>query len=77
LGEVINRNKEIYGIESETAFIQFINDNLRSQPEEYAHIRLINAGREQVEPERAEELDLGKNECAATAYAKAKAEQTV
>ncbi|MCI5209374.1 MAG: MBL fold metallo-hydrolase, partial [Candidatus Electrothrix sp. ATG2] len=56
-------------------FIRFIKDNMRSQPEEYATIRLINANKEQVNSDRAEELDIGKNECAATAYAKAQAEK--
>jgi len=72
LGEAIDRNKDIYYIESEKAFIQFIKDNMRPQPEEYAVIRLVNANLEQVEDDRAEELDLGKNECAATAHAKAR-----
>lgn len=75
LGDAIDRNRDIYYIESEAAFIQFIKDNMRSQPEEYAEIRLVNANTKQVEDERAEELDLGKNECAATAYAKAQSEK--
>jgi len=76
LGLIVERNKAIYSLPGEADFIQFIKDNLRPQPEEYALIRLINAGLEQVAPDRAEELDLGKNECAATAYAKMKAGQT-
>ncbi len=75
LGEAIDRNSDIYNIESEAAFIQFIKDNMRQQPEEYAEIRQVNANFKQVEDDRAEELDLGKNECAATAYAKAQAEK--
>ena len=75
LGEAIERNKAIYSIASEEAFIQFIRDNMRAQPEEYAVIRLLNANKEQVASERAEELDIGKNECAATAYAEAQAEK--
>ena len=71
LGEAIDRNHDIYYTESEAAFIQFIKDNMRPQPEEYAEIRLVNANAKEVEDDRAEELDLGKNECAATAYAKA------
>ncbi len=43
---------------------------MREQPEEYATIRLINANTEQVDNDRAEEMDIGKNECAATAYTK-------
>ncbi|RWX50535.1 hypothetical protein VU00_10613 [Candidatus Electrothrix marina] len=75
LGGAIERNKTIYSIASEADFIQFIRDNMRDQPEEYAIIRLINANKEQVDSTRAEELDIGKNECAATAYAKAQAKQ--
>ena len=75
LANAIERNKKIYSITSEAGFIQFIKDNMRSQPEEYATIRLINANKEQVNNDRAEELDIGKNECAATAYAKAQTEK--
>ena len=42
---------------------------MREQPPEYATIRLINANLDQVNDDKAEELDLGKNECAASAYA--------
>jgi hypothetical protein len=41
---------------------------MREQPKEYATIRKINANLEQVDDDKAEELDLGKNECAASAY---------
>ncbi len=75
LADVIERNKEIYHIANEADFIRFIKDNIRQQPEEYIRIRLINAGKEQVPPEEAEILDLGKNECAASAYAQAKTSQ--
>jgi glyoxylase-like metal-dependent hydrolase (beta-lactamase superfamily II) len=75
LQDAIERNKAIYFIASESNFIQFIKDNMREQPEEYAVIRLLNANKEQVDNDRAEELDIGKNECAATAYAKAQAEK--
>ncbi len=62
-------NKEIYAIDNKADFLTFIKSNMRKQPEEYATIRLINANLEQVDDDKAEELDLGKNECAATAYA--------
>ena len=75
LGDAIDRNRDIYYIESEAAFIQFIKDNMRTQPKEYAEIRLVNANTKEVDDDRAEELDLGKNECAATAYAKTQAEK--
>lgn len=69
LGQTIEFNKSIYDIDNKAAFLQFIKGNMRQQPEEYATIRLINANLEQVDDDKAEELDLGKNECAASAYA--------
>jgi len=68
LDEVIGRNQSIYDIDSLDKFVQFIQDNMRPQPEEYTTIRLVNANLEQVDEDRQEELDLGKNECAASAY---------
>ncbi len=69
--QVKERNKNIYTISNEEDFIQYIKDNMRQQPAEYALIRLANGNLEQYDPDKQEELDLGKNECAATAYAKA------
>jgi hypothetical protein len=40
---------------------------MRSQPEEYAKIRDINAGLLEIDEEEADVMDLGKNECAASA----------
>jgi glyoxylase-like metal-dependent hydrolase (beta-lactamase superfamily II)/rhodanese-related sulfurtransferase len=71
LGEVLARNKNIYDLDTLAAFVAFIKENMRPQPEEYAVIRLVNANLREEEEERREELDLGKNECAASAYAKA------
>jgi glyoxylase-like metal-dependent hydrolase (beta-lactamase superfamily II) len=75
LGEVLERNKEIYAIDTLAGFIEFIKANMRPQPEEYATIRLVNANLREEEADRQEELDLGKNECAASAYAKAQQAQ--
>ena len=69
LAETMNFNKDIYAIPDKAGFLNFIKSNMRKQPDEYAMIRLINANLEQVDDDKAEELDLGKNECAATAYA--------
>ena len=71
LGEVMERNKNIYAMDSSAAFVAFIKANMRPQPEEYAVIRLVNANLREEEEDRQEELDLGKNECAASAYAAA------
>jgi glyoxylase-like metal-dependent hydrolase (beta-lactamase superfamily II)/rhodanese-related sulfurtransferase len=68
-------NKAIYDIDNKADFLDFIKGNMRQQPEEYATIRRINANLEQVDEDKSEELDLGKNECAATAYAAQQQEQ--
>ncbi len=75
LGEVLERNKDIYELETLDAFITFIKANMRPQPEEYAVIRLVNANLREEEEEKQEELDLGKNECAASTYAKQQADK--
>lgn len=74
LAETITYNKAIYAIDNKSDFLKFIKENMRVQPEEYAKIRLINANLEAVDDETAEVLDLGKNECAASAYAAKQAE---
>lgn len=71
LGEILERNRDIYDIGTLAGFIAFIKANMRPQPEEYAMIRLVNANLRVEEEERQEELDLGKNECAASAHAQA------
>lgn len=71
LSQAISHNKDIYAIDNEADFLAFIKANMREQPKEYAVIRKINANLEQVDDDKAEELDLGKNECAASAHKKA------
>ena len=63
-------NREIYGIRDEKQFYAFIRANMRPQPEEYAKIREINAGLVEVDEEQQDVMDLGKNECAASAMKK-------
>lgn len=75
LGEIKKVNEHIYAIDNETDFLSFIKSNMREQPPEYATIRLVNANLEVVDDEKAEVLDLGKNECAASAYAAAQQQQ--
>jgi glyoxylase-like metal-dependent hydrolase (beta-lactamase superfamily II)/rhodanese-related sulfurtransferase len=67
LGSIKARNAEIYSIASEEAFIGFIEGNMRPQPEVYAEIRKVNAGLLEVDADKQEIMDLGKNECAASA----------
>jgi glyoxylase-like metal-dependent hydrolase (beta-lactamase superfamily II) len=71
LGKIKKRNRDIYSIDNLGDFITFIKENMRPQPPEYTEIRKANANLEQFDEDKQEELDLGKNECAATAYAKA------
>ena len=67
LGNIKNNNSGIYGISTEQEFIDFIKDNMRPQPEVYAEVRKVNAGLLEVDAEEQEIMDLGKNECAASA----------
>ena len=69
LGKIKEINASIYGITDANAFYEFIRSNMRPQPEEYAKIREINAGLVQVDAEEADNMDLGKNECAASMHA--------
>ncbi len=69
LQKVADYNKDIFALDNKGDFLTFIKSNMREQPPEYATIRLINANLEQVDDDKAEELDLGKNECSASAYA--------
>ena len=68
IGRIKADNPDIYGIRSEKEFFAFIKENMRTQPEEYVKIREINAGLAQVDEEQQDILDLGKNECAASAH---------
>ncbi len=68
LAEVKKINADIYGIKDEKEFFEFIKSNMRSQPEEYAKIREINAGLVEIDEEQQDIMDLGKNECAASAH---------
>ena len=67
LGSIKNKNSDIYSISTESEFIEFIIANMRPQPEVYAEIRKVNAGLLEVDAEEQEIMDLGKNECAASA----------
>lgn len=70
LGEAIKRNQAIYDLQSAEDFIAFIESHMRPQPAEYARIRLVNANLEQIDEDEQNTLDIGKNECAASAYTK-------
>ncbi len=68
MGAIKKRNNDIYAIGNEGAFFEFIQANMRQQPEEYAKIREINAGLVEVDEETQEIMDIGKNECAASMH---------
>jgi glyoxylase-like metal-dependent hydrolase (beta-lactamase superfamily II) len=70
MGSIKSKNADIYDIDSESDFIQFIKENIRKQPEVYADIRKVNAGLLDPDDDDQEVMDLGKNECAASMYAK-------
>lgn len=71
LDAIVKRNLDIFSMHGEEDFYGFIKDNMRPQPPEYAIIREINAGLREETDEKQEILDLGKNECAASARAAA------
>ena len=68
MAQVRKNNPHIYAIDNERDFLSFIESNMRPQPEEYAKIRLINAGLLHVDEEEQEIMDIGKNECAASQH---------
>ncbi|MCF7903891.1 MAG: MBL fold metallo-hydrolase, partial [Candidatus Marinimicrobia bacterium] len=69
LGKIIEGNASIYGIDNDKDFQKFILENIRKQPDVYAEIRKVNAGWLNPEDDEQSTMDLGKNECAASAYA--------
>jgi glyoxylase-like metal-dependent hydrolase (beta-lactamase superfamily II) len=68
MGKIRKDNADIYTIADKSDFFEFIKDNMRKQPEEYAKIREINAGLLEADEEMRETMDFGKNECAASKY---------
>ena len=65
-GSVKAINESIYGIDNAEEFVTWIEHNMRPQPEEYNIIRRVNSLLDEVDDAQAEELDLGKNQCAAS-----------
>ncbi len=63
---IMTTNTQIYGINDLETFTRFIKDNMRKQPDVYATIRQINAGRLAPDEEEQKTMDIGKNECAAS-----------
>ncbi len=67
LDAITKRNLDIFAMKNADEFYAFIKEHMRPQPPEYAIIREINAGTRVETEEQQEILDLGKNECAASA----------
>ncbi len=65
LGE-IRRHNDGMQAKSEEEFIAYIKRNMRPSPETYARIRQVNLAVLRVDEAELSELDLGKNECAAS-----------
>ncbi len=69
LEKIIDQNASVYALDSLGKFTEFIMDNMRKSPEVYNEIRKVNSGWLDVDLDEADIMDLGKNECAAAAYA--------
>lgn len=67
LGAIFKNNSKIYHCEDVGEFTGFIKANMRKQPDVYAEIRKINAGLIDPSEDEKKTMDIGKNECAATA----------
>ena len=69
LENIVGHNSSIYTLDSLEKFTEFILDNMRNSPPVYNEIRKVNTGLLDVDINEADVMDLGKNECAAAAYA--------
>jgi glyoxylase-like metal-dependent hydrolase (beta-lactamase superfamily II) len=60
----IRRANEPLGIDGEEAFRAWVSARVRPAPEAYRRIKAINIGLEMVTDAEADELEVGRNECA-------------
>lgn len=65
MGDLREKNPVLH-VDNEDAFVDFIKKSVSPQPELYNEIRRINLALLRVDEGRALELELGKNQCAAT-----------
>jgi glyoxylase-like metal-dependent hydrolase (beta-lactamase superfamily II)/rhodanese-related sulfurtransferase len=63
----IRRNNPALTVDSEAQFVAFIKENMRPQPEIYGEIRQVNLGLVTACEDQRTALELGKNQCAASA----------
>ncbi len=66
----LKKNNSAFKHTHEGKFAQFIQENMRPQPEVYANIRKMNAGWMEACDDEQDTMDLGKNECGASSYGK-------
>lgn len=67
LGKVIKSEPELFQIRKESDFLAYIEERMRPQPAEYGEIRNINLHLHKPIEDQQKELDLGKNQCSASA----------
>ncbi len=65
-GNVLKNNDEIYGIDNEDEFVEYIKSHMRKQPDIYDEIRQVNNGLIVPCEDTMKTMDLGKNECSAS-----------
>ncbi|MBO9541563.1 MBL fold metallo-hydrolase [bacterium] len=65
LGE-IRQNNPALQLEDAKAFVAFIQENMRPQPELYGEIRRVNLGLVEACEDQRTALEIGKNQCAAS-----------
>jgi len=63
LGELLRTNEPL-GVGDRGAFIQWVETRTGVFPEQYRVIKAVNVGLTPVTELQAEELEMGKNECA-------------
>lgn len=67
-GTVKSMNEDIYNIDDVEDFVEYIQGNMRNQPEIYGQIRQVNFGKLTPCENEQNVMDLGKNECAASKH---------
>lgn len=65
LGDLLT-NDPVVSIDDEATFVEYVVHHLGEPPTEYAEIRRVNMGWDKPSPERINELEVGRNECALT-----------
>lgn len=67
MGDLRAKNPVLH-VKDEDEFVRFIKESVSPQPETYNEIRKINLALLRVDEDRAVELELGKNQCAASGH---------